>query len=172
MLIGHFNLNKAASKVPLRFHHLAECHLRVWLSTRASFRSNHITYLIKLPLTQNTLTLTTRFDDLTRPQPERTNRTSTSERTTPVSSRLVSPFVRSGSALRSAPRPAPFLAPPSFETLPEKPRRGAFLLPGCVTRASANRERTRHPLPLSHSVRRGKEDLGGRYLSGSFGREF
>ena len=39
-------------------------------------------------------------------------------------------------------------------------------------RASANRERMRHPLPLSHSVRqRGKEDLGGRYSSGSFGRE-
>ncbi len=95
------------------------------------------------------------------------------------------PFVGWGSALRSAPRPAPFLAPPSFETLPEKPRRGAFLSPGRVTpRIRQSGEDAPPPPPFSLSTTRegrfGREifarafwagDLGGRYLSGSFGRE-
>ena len=109
------------------------------------------------------------------PTERTTNRTMHEQndaRTLPVSSRLVSSFVRWCSALpppRAPPRSWPL--PPSrcFQKGLEE---GAFLPLSRVTSRIRQSGEDVSPLPLSHSVRRGEEDSGRSYLGGSFGREF
>ena len=69
----------------------------------------------------------------------------------------------------SAPRPAPFSAPPSSRRLQKGKEEGAFPPPSAVShRAPANRERTRHPpLPLFTSV-----ESGARFEREMFARAF
>ena len=86
------------------------------------------------------------------------------------------PFCREVLRPSSAPRPAPFLAPPSSRRFQKGLEGGASPPPLAAShRAPANRERTRHPLPLFTQVERGARfewemfarafwagDLGGR----------
>ena len=75
----------------------------------------------------------------------------------------------------SAPRPAQFLAPPSFETLPEGPRRGGVPPLGHVTSRIRQSGEDAPPPPSFHSGDEGRTIRAGviwaRVLGGSFGRE-
>ena len=86
------------------------------------------------------------------------------------------PFVTRGSALRSALRPAPVLAPPPFARFQKSLEGGRSSSLAVSHRVSTNRERMRHPSPFSLStttIRRKIQagviqagDLCGRYSGG------